>query len=292
MIKIGLFGYSQSGKTYIFKKLTGKKDEIFDPFKPNLGIGIYRDERMEKLKQIVKPKKIFYPEFEIFDIKGFPEGEGFPQNYFKNFYDLDILVFVVKNFSPDSKPEEEIESLFMELIFHDIEKIEKIIETRKNQGKDLNIWEKSLEILKNGKFLKDVDIEKREILGAGLLTLKEFLIFLNGNQKEIKIEKIVIKEIEDFYKKIIEQLKMITFYTIKGDILQGWIIPSNLTAKQAAGKIHKDIEKGFVKAAVLHYKDFIEISDWNKAKNMGILKFLGPNSFFSDGDVVEFYFTK
>ncbi|MGB9678124.1 MAG: hypothetical protein ACPLZ9_05835, partial [Candidatus Ratteibacteria bacterium] len=99
MIKIALFGYSGSGKTYIFRKLTGKESEVFDPFKPNIGIGIYKDEKLEKIKEIIKPKKVVYPEFEIYDFKGFPEGEGFPLNYFKNLFDVDILIFVLKNFT-------------------------------------------------------------------------------------------------------------------------------------------------------------------------------------------------
>lgn len=292
MIKIALFGYSGSGKTYIFKQLTGKDGEIFDPFTPNIGIGIYKDEKLEKLKEIVKAKKVVYPEFEIYDFKGFPESQGFPSNYFKKFFDVDVLLLVVKNFTDDSNPKVEIESLKMELIYHDIERIESIIEARKREKKDCEVWEKSLDFLKREGFLKDIEIDKKQLLGAELITLKEFLIFSNGNKKEIKTNIPIVYEMKDIYKKVIELLEMIIFYTIKGDIAQAWIVPKNITAKQAGGKIHKDIEKGFVKAAALAFKDFIEIKDWHKAKNMGILKFLGPNSQISDGDIIEFYFTK
>ncbi|MGC8976371.1 MAG: DUF933 domain-containing protein [Candidatus Ratteibacteria bacterium] len=289
MIKIALFGYSGSGKTYIFKKLTGKESEVFDPFKPNIAIGIYKDQRLEKIKKIINPKKVVYPEFEIYDFKGFPEGEGFPSNYFKNFFDVDILLLVVKNFTEDANPFEEIESLKMELIYHDIERVEKIIE-KKDENKE--IWEKCLEFLKKEKFLKDMEIDKNKISGAELITLKEFIIFLNGDKKEIKTDLPLIKKSEEIYKKAIEILGMITFYTIKGDIAQAWIIPKDLQAKKAGGKIHKDIEKGFVKAVSLSFNEFIEIVDWQKAKNMGILKLLGPNSKINDGDIIEFYFTK
>ncbi|HOK56114.1 MAG TPA: DUF933 domain-containing protein [bacterium] len=292
MIKIALLGYSGSGKTYIFKELTGKESEIFDPFKPNIGIGIYKDERLEKIKEIVKPKKVVYPEFEIYDFKGFPEGEGFPSNYFKNFFEADIILLIVKNFAEEANPEEEMESLVMELIYHDIERVESIIEGRKKEKTNTEIWEKCLDFLKSEKFLKDMEIDKKQLLGAELITLKEFLILSNGNRKEIKTDLPVIYEIKDIYKKVIEKLGMITFYTIKGDIAQAWIIPENLNAKQAGGKIHKDIEKGFVKAVSLSFNEFVEITDWHKAKNMGILKLLGPNSHIEDGDIIEFYFTK
>jgi ribosome-binding ATPase YchF (GTP1/OBG family) len=292
MIKIGLFGYSGSGKTYIFKKLTGKETEIFDPFTPNIGIGTYKDEKLEKITEIIKPKKVIYPEFEINDFKGFPESDGFPSEYFKNLFDMDILLLIIKNFSDEFNPEAEMASLIMELIYHDIERVESIIEARKKEKGNIEIWEKCLEFLKNEKFLKDMEIDKKKLLGAELITLKEFLIFSNGNKKEIKGDIPVIYEINEIYRRAIEKLGMITFYTIKGDIAQAWIIPKNLNAKQAGGKIHKDIEKGFIKGISLSFKEFVEIGDWQKAKNMGALKLLGPNSYIFDGDIVEFYFTK
>ena len=292
MIKISLFGYSGSGKTYLFRQLTGKEIEIFDPFKPNVGIGIYKDERLEKIRDVVKPKKVVYPEFEILDFKGFPEAEGFPSNYFKNFIDSDIILLVVKNFTNDADPEEEMESLYMELIYHDIERIENIIETRKKTGQDIEIWQKCLDFLKEEKLLKDLKIEKGHLIGTELLTIKQISVFLNGNVKQVKADLQLINDVKNIYKKIIEALNLITFYTIKGDIASAWIIPEGINAKSAAGKIHKDIEKGFIKAATLSFEEFIEIGDWHKAKNMGILKFLGPNSEIQDGDVVEFFFTK
>jgi len=291
MVKIGLFGYSGAGKTYIFKKLTGKETEIFDPFKPNIGIGIYKDERLEKISEIVKPKKVVYPEFEINDFKGFLEGEGFPSEYFKNYKDIDVILLIVKNFTKEGNPQKELESLLMEIVYHDIERVEKIIEGKKKEGSNIDIWNKCLDFLKKEKFLKDIEIDKKQLIGAELISIKEFIVFSNGDYFKLKTNLPLINKIEQIYPKIIEILGMITFYTIKGDIASAWIIPKNLTAKQAGGKIHKDIEKGFIKAATLNFKEFIEIGDWHKAKNMGILKFLGPNSFIEDGDIVEFYFT-
>lgn len=296
MIKASLFGYSGSGKTTLFRKLTGKEEEIYDPFKPNPGISKYQDERLKKIKEMVKPKKIIFPEFEFLDFKGFPEGEGFPPQFFKNLYDSDIIICVVKNFSDDANPEEEATSLLMELLFHDIDKLEKIKEMREKEGKKdgiLQIIEKALEMLKEDRFLKEMQAEeKKQLSGIELLTTKEFLVYLNGNKKEVNLRYPVVGETENLYERIIKQLSMITFYTVKGDTASAWIIPEDIGAKQAAGKIHKDIEKGFIKAATLHWKDFVQIGDWHKAKNMGVLKFLGPNSTFSDGDVVEFYFSR
>lgn len=293
MIKVGLFGYSSSGKTTLFKKLTGKQEEIFDPFKPNPGIARYEDERLKKIKEILKIEKVIYPEFEFLDFKGFPEGEGFPSQFFKNLYDVDILILVVDNFSENANPEEQAISLLMELIFHDIDKLEKVKKTKQKEGKGDVFLDKALELLRKDKFLEEMNPEeKKQLSGIQLLTTKEFLIYINGNRQKVNLPYPVVSEQQDIFRSIIQQLSMITFYTVKGGIAQTWIIPENFTAKQAAGKIHKDIQRGFIKAAVLPWKDFIEIGDLKKAKNMGVLKFLGPNSTFSDGDIVEFYFSK
>jgi len=304
MIKIGLFGYSGSGKTTLFKKLTGKEEET-TPFKPVIGKGIFFDSRLKKITEILKPKKTVYLEFEFFDIKGFPEGSGFPINYFKNFLNVDLIIYVVGNFKNGSNPSEQIASLEMELIFSDLEKLEKIIESRKEEktkGKNFSleqekVLEKSLEILKKEKPLTDLsEQEKKYLEGFELLTTKKTFVFINGKQKNIEIplpficEDVFALELEEFYNKIITSISFIVFFTIKGDIVQAWAIPEGLEAKKAAGKIHTDIEKGFIKAAVLPYKDFIDIGSWKKAKNMGALKFLGPNSFISNGDIVEFFY--
>jgi len=94
------------------------------------------------------------------------------------------------------------------------------------------------------------------------------------------------------YRLITEQLSLIIFYTVKGDIARGWLVPGHYTARQAAGSIHKDMEKGFIKAAVVNMKDFTESGSWQAAKNAGLLKFLGPDAHLADGDIVEFYFNK
>ena len=301
MNRICIFGYSGSGKTTLFKNLTGKEEETFNPFKPNIGIGIFRDSRLEKISQILNMKKVKFPEFEFWDLKGFPEGEGFPPEFFENLYQADLLLCVIKNFKEGLNPEEELSSLIMELTFHDIERIEKIIEKREKENipeKTLKVLEKSLKSLKEEKLLKDLsEEEKKEISGFQLLTVKRILLFINGDKKRIENLKLPFiygdsenPDFEKLYRKILEVLSHIIFYTVKGDIAQGWIIEENLQAKKAAGKIHTDIEKGFIKAAVLKYKDFLEIGSFQKAKNMGILKFLGPHSSLSDGDIVEFYF--
>ncbi|MBN1445530.1 MAG: DUF933 domain-containing protein [Candidatus Omnitrophica bacterium] len=305
MVKIALFGYAQSGKTALFRRLTGKKEDVYDPFKPNAGVGIYKDCNIARIAEIQKARKMVYPEFEIYDFKGFPEGEGFPANYYRNLFDKDIIICVVGNFSPEAHPEKEAMSLLMELAFYDTERIQKMLD--KEQGASggaakgqAEVFKKGLVLLEKEKMLNELCAEDKKLIqGTELVTVKSVLIYINGDAKPFNLSFPFSAsrneggsfDAEGFYEAVIKSLSLITFYTIKGEIVQGWIIPSRSTARQAAGKVHKDIEKGFIKAAALHLKDLIEIGSWHTAKNMGVLKFLGPNSEINDCDVIEFFFS-
>jgi ribosome-binding ATPase len=302
MVKIGFLGYTASGKTKIFRELTGKEEESYDPFKPQVAEGEYKDSRIKEIAGILKPEKIIYPRFEFYDFKGFPEGEGFPAGYFKVVQDLDLILLTVRNFGRDTDSEEEAASLKMEMIFHDIEKTEGILENRKKEEKEFSetqqkILKKGLGLLQEDQFLSNLQqTEKNEISGMGFLTLKKFLFLINGAEKKVNLSFPFFQQKgggfdhEGFYNCMMSRLSLKTFYTVKGEILQAWVVDENLPAKQTAGKIHKDIEKGFIKAAVLSYEAFLDIGSWQKAKQLGALKFLGPNSNIKDGDIVEFYF--
>jgi len=306
MFRIALFGYAQSGKTTLFRELTGKKDDVYDPFTPNTGIGIYKDVNIARIAEIQKSRKTVYPEFELFDFKGFPEGEGFPASYYRNLLDKDIMVCVIDNFSPGSDPAKQASSLLMELIFYDTERVQKLLEkaTESSGGFLLSqseVLKKGLTLLENEKPLSELGPDDKKLLqGMELVTTRSMLTYLNGNARSFNpssaccIQRRAGEEFDapGFYRAVMKSLSLITFYTVKGDIVQGWVIPAHYTAKQAAGRVHKDIEKGFIKAATLHLKDLVETGSWHAAKNMGILKFLGPNSELSDGDVVEFYFNR
>ncbi|MCM8760313.1 MAG: DUF933 domain-containing protein [Candidatus Omnitrophica bacterium] len=301
MVKVALFGYSGSGKTTLFRYLTGKEEELYDPFKPNTGIGIYKDSNIDRLTAIHKARKVVYPEFEIFDFKGFPSVQGFPSDYFDNFFEMDVIVCVVNNFNEDSNPDKDASSLVMELILYDTEKIQTLL-AKKEQDvggsqQQTDVLKKALQILESEHFLIEMPAQDRRLIsGIQLLTTRPVFLYINGDKKRFNITVSCPHLIQKdhnaitFYRSIMEAMKLITFYTVKGDIVQGWLIPSNYTARQAAGKVHKDIERGFIKAAAISLKDFFEIGSWQAAKNTGALKFLGPNSLLSDGDIVEFYF--
>lgn len=304
MYKIALFGYSCCGKTALFKKITGRKEEIYDPFKPNIGIGAFFDKDLDKVAKVAKARKTVYPEFEFCDYKGLPETSGFSEERLNPLLSADLVCCTVNNFSADAHPDKESGSLLMELILYDSARIEKLLSRGEEHLKSfspqqLKILEEGLQFLEDERFLNELEDGKKKLLrGIELLTIKPILLYINGGSKPVSLPYRYIQQAggefdgELLFKGILKEMSLASFYTIKGDIAQSWLVPDSLTAREAAGKVHKDIEKGFIRAAALHFKDFIEIGDWHKAKNMGVLKFLGPNSKIADKDVVEFYFSR
>ncbi|MCM8768554.1 MAG: DUF933 domain-containing protein [Candidatus Omnitrophica bacterium] len=304
MIQIVLFGYSGVGKTALFQTLTGKKEQVFDPFTPNLGIARLPDSRLSRIAEILKSRKMVYPEIEILDFKGFPETQGFPAEYFQNLGEADLLTLIVDNYSGRVDPEKQAQSLTMELVFSDQERLEKILEHRASEAKegkampaDQPLLLKCQALLEQEQPLSRLSEEHRKLLsGMNFLSVKPQLVFVNGSRQPVNLMESFFQadarefNQEDFLLAMKEKLGLIEFYTVKGETTQGWLIPAGLEARAAAGKIHRDMEKGFIKAAVLPYKDLLEIGSWQKAKNLGVLKFLGPHSHLTDGDVVEIYF--
>ena len=300
MTKVALFGYSQAGKTTLFQTLTGKKEELYDPFQPNVGIARLPDNRLTRIAEILQSRKTVFPEMEFYDWKGFPEGQGFPAEYFQNLSAADLLLLVVDNFSPAADPGQQALSLKMELIFSDEEKLEKILSNRQEEGKmeqDQQLLLKCQQLLQEEKPLSLLPEEsRRQLSGMDFLSWKPQVVFVNGEARPFSWKESFFQgnatgfDLEAFFQVVKESLGLIVFYTVKGEKAQAWLIPAKMEARMAAGKIHKDMEKGFIKAGVLPYKDLLEIGSWQKAKSLGVLKFLGPHSLFHDGDVVEIFF--
>jgi ribosome-binding ATPase len=305
MFKISLFGYSGSGKTGLFKAVTGNQEESYDPSKPNISTGIYKDKNLSRITEIHKARKVIYPEFEFCDFKGYPADTGFPDGYFRNFFESDAIVCVVNNFADDAHPERDASSLLMEMIFYDTERIQKILNYRQENVDSISphqteVLKKGLGLLEGEHLLNEMDAGEKETLhGIELITTKAVIVYINGASKKFSLQTpyclqhnaLSNEDLGPFYKMIMQQLSLITFYTIKGDIARGWLIPAHYAARQAAGSVHKDMERGFIKAAVVSAEDLFEAGSWQAAKNAGMLKFLGSDSKLSDGDIVEFYFT-
>ncbi|MGI6595386.1 MAG: DUF933 domain-containing protein [Elusimicrobia bacterium] len=302
MPKIVLFGYSGSGKTALFYALTGRKEETYDPFAPKTGKGRYKDTTIDTLAEIHQAKKQVYPELDIFYFKGFPAASGFPARFFDVFFEMDMILCVVNNFDEVSDPQKDASSLLMELILYDTEKIQALLKKQEEgaaaiTSQQAEILARALRLLDEERLLNELpDTDKTAIYGIQLLTVKKIFFYARGDRRSFAfpagIPYLMQKETDNalFFPAVLKALSYITFYTVKGGIAQGWVIPAGCAAKQAAGRIHKDIEKGFIKAVAIPAKTLFEIGSWQAAKHSGALKTLGQHSLISDGDVVEFYF--
>lgn len=357
-MKVALIGLSNSGKTTLFNALTGQNlDTTIYPTTsgtPNIGVVKVPDERLDKLSEIFKPKKTTYTTIEYIDYIGLTKGDSIQnRKVFDLIKDVDAIVNVVRAFEDDSvihplgtiDPLRDIETVEFELIFEDLELIDKRldkIEQALKRGKKPDEVEKRMllkckEFLDKGISLRNVvfnEDDYRAMRHLQFISIKPEIIVLNIEEK--KLNTIYPKEIEEHIiknypssrilticgklemeisqlpqeeaKLFLDDLKisesasiklihmcyevlgLITFFTTVGDELRAWSIKKGTNALKAAGKIHSDIEKGFIKAEVISYDDFIAVGNMSSAKEKGLLRLEGKTYEIKDGDIVNFRF--
>lgn len=226
-------------------------------------------------------------------------------------------------------PERDIEIVNMELILKDLETVAKLVESEKNP-EIKNLLTKVKDHLNDGKMVKDLNLSDEEKVYLKLfsfLSSKPMFYVLNISEKELQGEKIKKLEEKDFLvvcakleadltalspaeqkeylkevgvassslEKVLaeayEILDLITFFTIKGgNEVRAWPIARETTAWEAAGKVHTDMQKGFIKAEVINYHDFVKIGSWHKAHEEGKIQTVGKDHIIAEGDIVEFKF--
>jgi ribosome-binding ATPase YchF (GTP1/OBG family) len=293
-MKVAIIGNRFVGKTTLFRILT---DSASDE-----GILILYDKRLEEIANIIKPKKITHAYIEIYDN---------PNDL--NLFDL--LIIVVRG-------KKDLEDLKFKLILSDLKIVEKRIENLKKRGnnKELELFEKLKYYLEQEQFLCSIKLEQDEVFmlkGISFITTKPFIIVYNVFEGE-KIEKLsesdyIISNLKlqeetkhlnfeeqlEFLKlygfepineilinKIKEKLDIILFFTAGEKEVRSWILKNGKTIKEAAGKIHSDLEKGFVRAEVIYFEEFMKIKDLKLAKEKGLIRIEGKDYIVKDGDIV------
>jgi len=287
-MKIAIIGNNFVGKTTLFKILKG-----------NL---ILYDKRLEEIAKIIKPKKITHAYIEIYDNP-------------KDLNLFDLLILVIRN-------KKDLEDLKFKLILSDLKIVEKRIENLKKKGnnKEVELFEKLKHYLENEQFLCSIKLEQNELFmlrGISFITTKPFIIVynvfegeeiekLNGNNyiiSNLKLQEeakhLSFEEQLEFLKlygfepiseilisKIKQKLDIILFFTISEKEIRSWILRNGKNVKEAAGKIHSDLEKGFVRAEVINFEDFIKIKDIKLAKEKGLLRIEGKDYIVKDGDII------
>lgn len=358
-MKLGVVGLPNVGKSTLFNAITKAGAQAanypFCTIEPNVGIVAVPDERLTKLAALYDSKKITPTTLEFVDIaglvKGASRGEGLGNKFLSHIREVDAIVHVVRCFDDENithvdgsvNPLRDMETINLELIFADIEAIDrrlpKAISMQKADKKyavDVERLEKMKAWLEDGKPLRTMVVDddfkafiaeqflltSKPVIyvanvdensiggndyteavtkaaaeeGAGCIVLcaklEEDLVALDDDDRAIFMEEYGLTEsgLDKLVSASYDLLGLISYLTAGEKETRAWTIEKGTKAPQAAGKIHSDFEKGFIRAEIVDYQTLLECGSFNVAKERGKVRSEGKEYVMQDNDVVLFRF--
>ncbi|HEB13891.1 MAG TPA: YchF family ATPase [candidate division WWE3 bacterium] len=302
-LEVGIVGLPNAGKSTLFNALASRRlsDTAPRPFTtidPHQAVVPVPDENLALLSKMVNPEITVSATVTFIDIaglvKGAHKGEGLGNQFLAKIREVDALVHVVRAFEDDrvSHPHASHQPGTAEQILEDIGIVNLELELGDIKGKPviyvLNVGEEELGLDK-----KVTDVKGKfggEVLSLSAKLEEEF-IDLEKEEKEEFLKELGIGEsgLERLIRSAYSLLDLITFYTIKGGLeVSAWSIRRGSSSLEAAAAVHTDFAKNFVKAEVIDIAEFLEIGDWQKAKEKGKVRLEGRDYEVRDGDVIEF----